>query len=118
MFKKFWNDEKLDNSSQTQFKKKILDMMKELLDSISTTSLKVSITELDKKYRSLRRNNYFEGTIEESDSSDLISESSNLITINNSSIEQQGGKRKIKSNDKINKIKYKLFQKLVSKNLI
>ena len=59
-----------------------------------------------------------EGTIEESDSSDLISESSNLITINNSSIEQQGGKRKLKGNDKVNKMKYQLYQKLVSKNLI
>ena len=158
MFQKFWDEEKLYNSRQIEFKNKISGMMQELLDSISTNSARVSITELDKKYRDLRKKNYFEGTIEESDSSDLISESSNLITINNSSIEQQGGKRKsstraksksstkkegpcwvgyhkvsgkkdfskgscvknkkLKSNDKINKMKYKLFQKLVSKNLI
>ena len=98
----------------------IKKQMQILLESISTDKLRMDSPELEKHYQNHNRESHFqaEGTIEESDSSDLISESSNLITINNSSIEQQGGKRKIKSNDKINKMKYKLFQKLVSKNLI
>ena len=118
IFNRFWTSTLNVGAGQDGFKRDIKKMMKELLDSISQTSAEIDNVTLDKLYQRHNNDSHFEGTIEESDSSDLISESSNLITINNSSIEQQGGKRKLKGNDKVNKMKYQLYQKLVSKNLI